>query len=349
VLPLSPALKAVAFIGPLVRAVKDNHGGWAVTLPEVDYSKFIVTQWDGLKRRLPPGTALLYAKGCEVQGERRDGFAEALRVARQADVVIVSVGETADMSGEAKSRSRIGLPGVQEDLIKALHATGKPLVVLVNAGRPLVFEWTAEHAHAVLYTWWLGSEAGNAIADVLLGAVNPSAKLPISFPRNEGQIPIYYNHYNTGRPPDSDVAGQFRSGYSDLRVSPQYAFGHGLSYTQFGYANLRLDNTKLRGTDALTVTLDVSNKGRVAGEEVVQLYLRQRVASVVRPVLELKDFARLALQPGQTQQLRFVIDREKLSFFNERLQWAAEPGEFELMVGASSADIRLHAGFELLE
>ena len=349
ILPLSANGKTIAFIGPLVKAVEDNLGAWSVKLPDVDYSKFIVSQWEGVKNRLGPGSKLLYAKGCDIEGERRDGFKEAVAVALQADVVVVSVGESAGMSGEAKSRARIGLPGVQEELIKALHATGKPIVVLINAGRPLIFNWTAEHAQAILYTWWLGSEAGNAIADVLFGAHNPSARLPISFPRAEGQIPIYYNHFNTGRPVAADAQEAFKSGYIDLQNSPQYPFGFGLSYSDFEYADLKQDWQKIAGQDKLTVSLKVSNKGQLAGDELVQLYLRDRVASVVRPVKELRGFRRIHLQPGQTRELSFVIEREQLSFFNERLQWAAEPGEFDLMIGASSADIRLRSSFELTE
>jgi len=349
VLPLSASGKTIAFIGPLVKAVEDNLGAWSVKLPDVDYSKFIVSQWDGVKNRLGPGSKLLYAKGCDIEGERRDGFKEAVAVALQADVVVVSVGESAGMSGEAKSRARIGLPGVQEELIKALHATGKPIVVLINAGRPLIFNWTAEHVQAILYTWWLGSEAGNAIADVLFGAHNPSARLPISFPRAEGQIPIYYNHFNTGRPVSADTQEAFKSGYIDLQNSPQYPFGFGLSYSDFEYADLKQDRQKIAGQDKLTVSLKVSNKGQLAGDELVQLYLRDRVASVVRPVKELRGFRRIHLQPGQTRELSFVIEREQLSFFNEHLQWVAEPGEFDLMIGASSADIRLRSSFELTE
>ncbi|MBT9594399.1 MAG: glycoside hydrolase family 3 C-terminal domain-containing protein [Vitreoscilla sp.] len=348
-LPLSRDLKTIAFIGPLVKAVADNHGGWAVTLPNVDYSKFIVTQWDGLKVGLGSGTRLLYARGSDIEGQNRDGFAEAVAVARQADLVIVSVGESAAMSGEAKSRAHIGLPGVQEDLIRELHATGKPVVVLINAGRPLVFNWTAEHVPAIAYTWWLGSEAGNAIADVLLGKHNPAARLPISFPRGEGQIPIYYNHFNTGRPAPADGVAGYSSGYLDEKTTPRYPFGHGLSYTTFAYSDLRLDKAHVAGNDKITVSLRVTNSGSRAGDEVVQLYLRDRVGSVVRPVKELKDFRTIRLEPGQTRAVGFLIDREKLSFYNEKLQWAAEPGEFDLMIGASSADIRLSAGFELAE
>ena len=347
VLPLSRDTRTIAFIGPMVKAVKDNHGFWSVTLPDVDYSKFIVTQWDGLKNHLRPDTKLLYAKGSEIEGDDRSGFAEAIRIARQADVVVVSVGERWDMSGEAKSRSSLRLPGVQEELVQALQATGKPIVVLINAGRPLVFNWIADNVSAILYSWWLGSEAGNAIADVLLGDYNPSAKLPISFPRAEGQIPVYYNKFNTGRPAADDKAGGYVSGYIDLQGSPRYPFGFGLSYTDFTYADLRLDTTRMRKGEKITASLTLKNTGNVAGEEVVQLYLRDKVASVVRPVLELKDFQKVRLEAGQSRRVTFTVDREKLSFYNAQLQWGAEPGDFELMVGASAADIRLRANFEL--
>lgn len=348
-LPLSKDPKTIAFIGPMVKALKDNHGFWAVTLPEVDYSKFIVSQWDGLKNSLGSGTRLLYAKGSEIEGDNRDGFAQAVAVAQQADVVIVSVGERWDMSGEAKSRSSLRLPGVQEELVRALHATGKPLVVLINAGRPLVFNWIADNVPTVLYTWWLGSEAGNAIADVLLGNYNPSAKLPMTFPRSEGQIPLYYNSFNTGRPAAAGVAGGYVSGYIDLEGSPRFPFGFGLSYTDFAYSDLKLDKSVVRGTDRITVSLQLTNTGPRAGEEVVQLYLRDRVASVVRPLRELKDFQKIRLEPGESRTVRFLIDREKLSFYNAQLQWAAEPGEFDLMIGASATDIRLKTSFELME
>ena len=348
-LPLSRQLKTIAFIGPMVKAVKDNHGFWSVTLPEVDYSAFIVTQWDGLRNKLGSSTELLYAKGCEIDGESRDGFAQALEVARQAEVVIVSVGERWDMSGEAKSRSRLGLPGVQEELIQRLHATGKPLVVLVNAGRPLIFNWTADHVPAILYTWWLGSEAGNAIADVLMGDHNPGAKLTMSFPRSEGQIPIHYDSFSTGRPPPDENATNYVSAYIDQKNTPRYPFGFGLSYTQFRYADLQLDRSKIRGQDTISVSFNLSNLGDRDGDEVVQMYLRDPVASVVRPIKALKDFQKVRLAAGETRKLQFQIDREKLSFYNDRLQWQAEAGDFELMIGSSSADIRLRAGFELLD
>jgi beta-glucosidase len=349
VLPLSRSLKTIAFIGPMVKAVKDNHGFWSVNLPGVDYEKLIVTQWDGLKNKVGGGTRLLYAKGCDIEGEDTGGFAEAVAAARQADVVVMSVGERWDMSGEAKSRSNIHLPGVQEDLIKAVQAAGKPVVVLINAGRPLIFNWTADHVPAILYTWWLGSEAGDAIADVLFGDYDPAARLPMSFPRSEGQIPIYYNSFNTGRPAPNETETHYVSAYIDLQNSPRFPFGHGLSYTDFKYSGLKLDKRTLRAGEDLLVSLNVTNTGKLAGEEVVQLYLRDKVGSVVRPVKELKDFQKIRLEAGETKVVSFRIDREKLSFYNDRLQWGAEPGAFDLMIGASSADIRLRDGFELAD
>ena len=183
----------------MVKLKRANHGYWAIDLKEID-STYIVSQWEGISNKISQNTKILYAKGCGIQGEDKTGFQEAVAIANQSDVVIISIGESWNMSGEAKSKSNIHLPGVQEDLVKAIQATGKPVVVLINGGRPLIFNWTADNMPTILYTWWLGSEAGNAIADVLFGDYNPSGKLPMSFPREEGQIPIYYNYFNTGRP-----------------------------------------------------------------------------------------------------------------------------------------------------
>jgi beta-glucosidase len=344
-LPLSKTTKTIAVIGPLVKSKDDMLGFWSTSWPD---NSDVVSQWEGLQNKLGNNTKLVYAKGCEISDTSRAGFAEAIAAAQSAEVVIVSVGERREMSGEAKSRANIHLPGVQEELIQALHATGKPLVVLVNAGRPLVFNWTADNVPAIVYTWWLGSEAGNAIADVLFGDYNPSGKLPMTFPRTEGQIPIYYNYLNTGRPaPDDDKPSNYRSGYIDLQKSPKFAFGHGLSYTTFDYSDLQLSKTAITSSDSVVVTFKLTNTGKYAGEEVVQLYLRDEVASVVRPVKELKDFTKLLLQPGESKTVRFVINKEKLSFYNQQLKWVAEPGSFNLMIGSASNDIRLKNKFEL--
>ena len=347
-LPLSKSIKTIAFIGPLVKAVMQNKGFWDVEVPGID-SSYVVSQWEGLKKKVGRSTSLLYAKGCDIEGDNQDGFAEALRVAKQADVVILSIGERRDMTGEAKSRSNITIPGVQEDLLKAMLSTGKPVVVLINAGRPLVFNYTADHATAILYTWWLGSEAGNAIADVLFGDYDPSAKLTMTFPLSIGQIPVYYNHFNTGRPALNDSDRYYRSAYTDLSIYPRYEFGYGLSYTTFGYSQLHLNKKKIRADEPLEVTATITNTGDYDGEETVQLYLHDLVGSIVRPVLELKDFKKILLKAGESKIISFLIDKEKLSFFNQQLQWVAEPGDFDIMIGASSADIRLKDRFELIE
>lgn len=343
-LPLSKQLKTVAIIGPLAKAERHMLGFWATEWPD---SSYIVSQYEGIQQKLGSNAELLYAQGCSIEGESTKGFAEAIEIAKKADVVILSVGERSDMSGEAKSRSNIHLPGVQEELIKAIKATGKPVVVLINAGRPLIFNWTADNANAILYTWWLGSEAGNAIADVLFGDYNPSGKLPMTFPRSEGQLPIYYNHLNTGRPAENDGDRFYRSAYNDLSIYPKYAFGYGLSYTDFKYDNLRLNTRTMNASGKIDVSCTITNSGKYAGEEVVQLYLRDEFASVVRPVKELKDFKKLLLQPGESKEIHFIIDKEKLSFYDQKLQWVAEPGTFQLMIGSASDDIRLKEKFEL--
>ncbi|MGE6355375.1 glycoside hydrolase family 3 N-terminal domain-containing protein [Flavobacterium sp. NPDC079362] len=347
-LPLSKNLKTIAFIGPMVKEYKENMGFWSVELPEVDYNKWVVSQWDGLQNKVGKNTKLLYAKGCEVDGDNKDGFAEAVATAKQADVVILSIGESRDMSGEAKSRSNLHLPGVQEDLVKAIQATGKPVVVLVNAGRPLIFNWTADNVPAIVYTWWLGTEAGNAIANVLFGDYNPSGKLPMTFPREVGQVPIYYNHYSTGRPAKDEDSKNYVSAYIDLKNSPKFPFGYGLSYSKFNYSDLKLSSTKMKNNETIKVSFQLSNVGKVAGEEVVQLYLKDKFGSVVRPVLELRDFQKVKLNVGESKTIEFTIDKEKLSFYNDKLEFIAEAGDFEVMIGASSADIKLKSDFELL-
>jgi beta-glucosidase len=212
----------------------------------------------------------------------------------------------------------------------------------------LIFNWTADNVPAILYTWWLGSEAGNAIADVLFGDYNPSAKLPITFPRAEGQIPVYYSHFNTGRPARNDSDLNYVSAYTDLSNSPRFPFGYGLSYTSFQYSNLQMSKQKMKPNEQIEVSFHLSNTGKYAGEEVVQLYLRDKVGSIVRPVKELKDFKKIRLEVGETKTIKFVINKEKLSFYNQKLQWVAEPGDFDLMIGTSSDDIKLRDGFTLL-
>ena len=343
-LPLSKQTKTIALIGPFIKAVRDNLGFWSYDWP--DDTARIVTQWQGIQNKLGSGSSLLYAYGCGIKDTSRAGFAEAISVAGQADVIVMSVGEARDMSGEAKSRSNIQLPGVQEELIKAIQATGKPVIVMINAGRPLVFNWTADNVPAILYTWWLGTQAGNAIADVLFGDYNPSAKLPMTFPRTEGQIPIFYNHYNTGRPARNDSDLNYVSAYIDLPNSPKYPFGYGLSYTKFEYSDIRLSKNSIKPGEKLEAIVTVRNAGEHDGEEVVQLYIRDLVGSVVRPVKELKGFQKIFLKKGEAKELRFSITTDDLRFYNEKVQYVFEPGDFDVFIGANSRDTK-KASFKL--
>ena len=344
-LPLSKNLKTVALIGPLVKAEKELKGFWSL---DVDQNKGIVSLIEGMKNHAPD-TKFIYSQGCSITGESHDGFADAVAAAKKANVVIMAMGEAPDMTGEAKSRSNIHLPGVQEELIKAVKATGKPVVVLLMAGRPMVFNWTADNVPAIVYAWWLGTQGGNAMADVLYGDYNPSGKLPITFPRSEGQIPIYYNHYNTGRPAKSDTDLFYVSAYNDLRNSPQYAFGHGLSYTTFEYQNMELGKFKpsVKGIQPIQVSFMIKNTGKRAGEEVVQLYIRDMVSQPVRPIKELKDFKKITLQPGEIRRVTFIIKRDELAFYNDKLERVTQPGTFQIMIGSASDDIRLQKSFEL--
>ena len=337
-LPLSKQTKTIALIGPFIKAVRDNLGFWSYDWP--DDTARIVTQWQGIQNKLGSGSSLLYAYGCGIKDTSRAGFAEAISVAGQADVIVMSVGEARDMSGEAKSRSNIQLPGVQEELIKAIQATGKPVIVMINAGRPLVFNWTADNVPAILYTWWLGTQAGNAIADVLFGDYNPSAKLPMTFPRTEGQIPIFYNHYNTGRPARNDSDLNYVSAYIDLPNSPKYPFGYGLSYTKFEYSDIRLSKNSIKAGEKLEAIVTVRNAGEHDGEEVVQLYIRDLVGSVVRPVKELKGFQKIFLKKGEAKELRFSITTDDLRFYNEKVQYVFEPGDFDVFIGTNSRDTK---------
>jgi beta-glucosidase len=337
-LPLNKDVKRIALIGPFIKSVRDNLGFWSYQWP--DDSSRIVTQFQGIQNKVGSATKLIYAKGCEIDDSSRAGFAEAIEAAKQADVVIMSVGEASDWSGEAKSRSNIHLPGMQEELVKAIYATGKPIVVLINAGRPLIFNWTADHVSSILYTWWLGTEAGDAIADVLFGDYNPSAKLPISFPRAEGQIPIYYNHFSTGRPATSDSDRFYRSAYIDLSIYPKFPFGYGLSYTSFSYSDITLSSSTVKVNQPITASVTVTNTGDYDGEETVQLYIQDLVGSVVRPVKELKGFKKIFLKKGERRQVSFAIDTDKLRFYNDDLKYIYEPGDFKVYIGGNSQEVK---------
>ena len=337
-LPLSPTTKKVAIIGPFAKATVENHGFWSIAFP--DDSQRIVTQFDGIKAQLDKNSELLYAKGCNANDNDKSLFAEAVETAKKADVVIMTLGEGHAMSGEAKSRSNIHFSGVQEDLLKEIAKTGKPIILMINAGRPLVFDWASENIPTIVYTWWLGTEAGNSIADVLFGKINPGGKLPMTFPRNEGQIPIYYNHYNTGRPAKNNTDRNYVSAYIDLDNDPAYPFGFGLSYTTFQYSDVNVSATKLKGNQTLTASVTLTNSGNYDGEEVVQLYIRDLVGKVVRPVKELKGFQKIFLKKGESKTVSFNITPEDLKFYDDELNFDWESGEFDIMIGTNSAQVQ---------
>ncbi|RQO40269.1 glycosyl hydrolase [Chryseobacterium sp. KBW03] len=338
ILPLSKTTKTVALIGPFGKETVANHGFWSIAFK--DDNQRIVSQFDGIKNQLDKNSTLLYAKGCNVDDQDKTQFAEAIETAKKADVVIMTLGEGHAMSGEAKSRSNIGFTGVQEELLKEIAKTGKPIILMINAGRPLIFNWAADNIPAIAYTWWLGTEAGNSIADVVFGTVNPGGKLPMSFPRTEGQIPVYYNHYNTGRPAKNNTDRNYVSAYIDLDNDPKYPFGYGLSYTDFKYSDMVLNSASLTGNQTLNISVTVSNTGKYDGEEVVQLYIRDLFGKVVRPVKELKGFQKIFIKKGESKKVEFKLTPEDLKFFDDDLNFDWESGEFDIMIGTDSQHVQ---------
>ena len=339
-LPLSRNLKTIAIVGPLADSQKDVIGSWTGDGKPED----AVTLLAGIKAKVSPQTTVTYAKGCEINDDSTSGFDEAVRIARAADVVIVALGESAEMSGEAASRSSLDLPGRQLDLVKALRATGKLVIVVLMNGRPLSINWIAENVPSILETWFAGTQAGNAIADVLFGDVNPGGKLPVTFPRSVGQVPLYYNHKNTGRPPDAK--NKYTSKYLELPWTPLFPFGYGLSYTQFKFTNLQLSSPRIKPDGSLTATVELENTGQREGDEVVQLYIRDVAASVTRPVRELKGFQRITLQPGEKKRVEFKLTSRELGCYNREMRFVVEPGEFRVMVGPNSVEL-LESKFEV--
>src|SRR5262247_1537813 len=328
-LPLSKGLKSIAVIGPLADARANPMGSWTGDGRKED----VITLLVGIKTKAL-AARVIYAKGCDINTDDADGIAEASRVARESDVVILAVGESAEMSGEAAARSLLDLPGRQRDLVRAVHESGKPYVVVLMNGSPLTIHWIAATPPAILETWFAGTQAGNAIADVLFGDVNPGGKLPVTFPRAVGQVPIYYNHKNTGRPPDAN--NKYTSKYYDLPWTPLYPFGYGLSYTQFRLTNLQLSAQRIRPDGKVIVSVEVENTGKLAGDEVAQLYVRDVAASVTRPVKELKGFQRVTLRPGEKRRVEFTLSPEHLGFWNHENRFIVEPGDFKVTVGDSS-------------
>jgi beta-glucosidase len=332
-LPLSRRLRSVAVIGPLADDAVSALGPWAGDgRPEN-----AVSVLQGIRHAVPSGTRVLHARGATVTGADTTGFAEALRTARQAEVVVLVIGEDRDMSGEAHSRSTIDLPGVQQRLAERIVATGKPVVAVLMNGRPLSTPWLDEHASAILETWFLGVQMGPAVADVLFGAYNPGGKLPITIPRSVGQIPIYYNHKRTGRP--ADPKDMYTSKYIDSPWTPLYPFGYGLSYTTFAYRDLRLGATTIGRADSVSVSVTVTNTGRRAGDEVVQLYVRDEVASFTPPERSLRGFRRVALAPGDSRAVTFMLRPADLALPGADLRPIVEPGFFTVGVGTNSAEL----------
>ncbi len=333
-LPLSKTLKTLAVIGPLADNQSELKGAWSGA-GEDQHSVSLLT---GIRNKLGSSVRISHAKGCDFEGTDKSSFKAAIDLAKKSDAVVVAVGETAWMSGEAASRSSIGLPGMQSDLVKELIATGKPVIVVLMNGRPLAIPEIDAIAPAILETWFLGTEAGNAIADVLFGDYNPSGKLPVTFPRNEGQIPIHYNMKNTGRPMNPD--NKYTSKYLDVPNTPLYPFGYGLSYTTFGYSDIRVSKTVFTPREALNIRVTVTNSGPRDGEEVVQLYVRDLVGSVTRPVLELKGFQKIMLKAGESREVTFTLTANDLRFYDRQMNFTYEPGDFDIFVGTNSADTK---------
>jgi beta-glucosidase len=368
-LPLAKSVGSIAVIGPLADDPKAMLGSWAGDGKPAD----AVTLLNAIKQRIP-AAKVVYAKGvaidvpgatgnfdarpattsnaggtnvtsaADIEAARNattpvgpNSIQEAVNAARSSDVTVLAVGETAEMSGEAASRTSLDLPGRQLELIQAIHATGKPYVVVLMNGRPLTINWLADNSPAILESWFAGTQAGNAIADVLFGDVNPGGKLPVTFPRTLGQVPIYYNHKSTGRPPTDQ---KYTSKYLDVPVTPLYPFGYGLSYTQFTIGQPELSATSIVANGQLTVSVEVENTGKVTGDEVVQLYVRDEASSVTRPVKELKSFQRVTLKAGEKRRLQFTLTPEHLGFYNREMRWIVEPGDFRVMVGPNSEDLR---------
>lgn len=357
VLPLKKA-GTIALIGPLADNKENMPGTWSVAA-NFDKATSVLT---GLKEVVGDKVKILHARGSNLDEDslfeeragmfgkslRRDSrpanviLQEAVDIANQSDVIVAALGESSEMSGESSSRSDIQIPKLQQDLLKALLKTGKPVVLVLFTGRPLALKWENENVPAILNVWFGGSEAGYAIADVLFGDVNPSGKLSTTFPQNVGQVPLFYNHKNTGRPlEEGKWFSKFRSNYLDVSNDPVYPFGYGLSYTTFSYSDIKLSSTSVKGNQALTASVTVTNSGKYEGKEVVQLYIRDVVGSVTRPVKELKGFQKIDLKAGESKTVSFNITPSDLKFYNYDLKYDWETGEFQIMIGGNSRDVKV--------
>ena len=346
----------IALVGPLANTKANMPGTWSVAAASDKYNSL----YESMKQSLAGKAEVLYAKGSNLMYDaQREAEAtmfgremrdlrsaqelldEALSVASQADVIVAAVGESSEMSGESSSRTNLEMPDAQRDLLTALKKTGKPIVLVYFAGRSTVMTWEQENFPAILNVWFGGSEAADAICDVVFGDVSPSGKLTTTFPKNVGQIPLYYNHLNTGRPLEAGKwFSKFRSNYLDIDNDPLYPFGYGLSYTTFRYGDLQLSNNSMNEKGKITASVTVTNTGNYDADEIVQMYIRDMVGSVARPVKELKGFERIHLKKGESRTVSFDITAEQLKFYNSALNWVCEPGEFEVMVGGNSRDVQ---------
>jgi len=331
------AVNTIAVIGPNADNQRNQLGDYISKIILQD----IVTVLEGIRAKVAPGTQVLHVQGCNVRGDALNQIRQAQDAARKAQVAVVVVGESRDTNGEGRDVASLDLSGLQEDLIKAVHATGTPTVVVLINGRPLSIRWAAEHIPAIVEAWLPGEQGGHAVAEVLFGDVNPSGRLPVSVPRHVGQLPVYYNHTAT-------KASRLKDrGYVDMKAAPLWEFGYGLSYTRFEYRDLRISPAAIRPDGSFTVSLRVRNVGRRAGAEVVQLYLNDVLSSVSRPVKELRGFTKLWLKPGEERQVAFSLTPEDLRLLDQNMNWRVEPGNFEVLIGASSEDIRLRGSFQV--
>jgi beta-glucosidase len=355
ILPLKKSGGSIAVVGPLADNKRDMLGTWVIA---GEWEKS-VSVLEGIKHVVNDDVKVTYAKGANITDDTtfmkrlnfgpgmvsldpkspQDMLEEAVKTAKKADIIVAVVGESQSMSGESSSRSDISIPESQQLMLKALAKLGKPIVIVLFNGRPLTLTWENDNAAAILDVWAPGTEAGNAVAEVLFGNYNPSGKLTTTFPRGVGQIPLYYNHLNTGRPYSSGPT-KFKSNYLDISNNPLYPFGYGLSYSKFSYSNVKVSKTQLKGNEILTATVTVTNDGPYAGEEVVQLYISDPAASISRPVKELKDFKKINLQIGEKQDVTFKITPQQLKFYNSQLKYDWEPGSFIIQVGTNSADTK---------
>ncbi|OSZ81125.1 beta-glucosidase [Chitinophagaceae bacterium IBVUCB2] len=357
VLPIKKS-GTIGLIGPLGDTKENMPGTWSVSTD----LQTAITVRQGLQNAVGGNGKVLYAKGSNLDADsnyekratmfgrslNRDNrtaqqlLEEALAVANQSDVIVAALGEASEMSGESSSRTNLDIPQVQKDLLAALLKTGKPVVLVLFAGRPMTLPWEQQNVPAILNVWFGGSEAGNAIADVLFGDVNPSGKLTTTFPQNVGQVPLYYAYKNTGRPlPQGKWFEKFRSNYLDVTNEPLYPFGYGLSYTNFNYSDVTVSSNSLKGNQQLTASVTVTNSGKVTGKETVQLYIRDLLGSVTRPVKELKGFQKIELKAGESKKVSFAITPEDLKFYNYDLKYVWEPGDFQIMIGSNSRDVKM--------